>query len=91
MQYSPLRKPTEHFKLLHPSQIPVWGFLGHEKLKEDNAELAEDEPTVRSSAQRQQPLPRRKKLSRTSQRDPQRVRATTAVRSRVLDLPQSDH
>ena len=35
MQYTALVKPTEHFKLLHPSQAPVWGLPGKDKLKED--------------------------------------------------------
>ena len=34
IQYSALKKPTEHFKLIHPSQVPVWGYPGQDKLKE---------------------------------------------------------
>ena len=77
MQYTKIVKPTEHFKLLHPSQVPVWGLPGEDKLKEEG-------PGTRAPVRRKQPLERR------PQRDPQRERANAAVRSRVLEQPQRD-
>ena len=90
MHYSALKKLTEHCKLLHPSQVPVWGYPGQDKLKQKGVGLSQDKPAVRPSARRQQPLERRPQLTRTIHPDPPKERANMVVRSRVLDLPQSD-
>ena len=77
MQFTKILKPTEHFKLLHPTQVPVWGYPGQDKLKEEGA--------GRKPVRKEQPLERR------PQRDQQRDRGEGAVRSRVTEQqPQRD-
>ena len=56
MQYTKI----VYFKLLHPSQVPVWGLPGEDKLKEEG-------PGTRAPVRREQQLERR------PQRDPQRL------------------
>ena len=73
MQYTKIVKPTEHFKLLHPSQVPVWGFPGEDKLKEEG-------PGTRAPVRREQQLERR------PQRDPQRERANALARTDLRSL-----
>ena len=48
MQYTAPAKRTDHFKLLHPSQVPVWGLQGQNKLKEDRSGRSQNEPVIRA-------------------------------------------
>ena len=73
-----------HFKLLHPSQVPVWGLPGQAKLEKSSGQEDRRTSYIRAPSRREQPLERR------PQREPPRERANAAIRSRVLDQPQRD-